>query len=231
MSVAFHPDFGQQIRYSIDPLPEDPHGQVRVTMSRLRRLLRMDSQDPWFQQHAQVIRTASQDPIKAVWDHCKQMMRFQSDEETAKRLETKDTRKEDAIEVLIRPIDQALLIQLRGIGVEDCDGYELYAGCLLTALGVPASLVTVSADEDEPSRFSHVYLAAYPMGYDKRPRIPLDFSHGDYPGWECPNTGRMKEWPIHYTVSEAFWDGLFPIGILAGIYFGVKYFEKREEAA
>ena len=156
-------------------------------------------------------------------------MRFQQDADTADRLQVDDARKEDTVEVLIRPADQALLIMLRGIGVEDCDGYELYGGCLLTALRVMASLVTISAHPDYPGRFSHVYLAAYPQG-PGGPRIPLDFSHGKYPGWEAPNKGRLKEWPIEVTRAEILFESIFPLAILSAGYFGLRYLNRKAAA-
>jgi len=230
--VGFHPDFRGNVRYKFIALPEDPDGQVRATMNLVRRYLRNDAQHPFFRQHAQKIADANPgDPIQAVWTHIKRDLKFQQDEDSAQRFEIGDARKPDIIEVVIRPIDQALLIELTGSGFEDCDGYELYAGCILTALGIPVSLVTIAADSEDLSRYSHVYLAVYPNGYSKSPRIALDFSHGDYPGWEARNLGRLKEWPIKVTMSEVFWDSVIPVGLLTGAYFGLKYLESQRRAA
>lgn len=229
MPIGYHPDFGTDVRYEFDSLPDNPDQQVRATMRTLLRYLRHDAGLPFFQQHALEIAGKGPDPITAVWNHIKQTMRFQQDADTADKLQVNDPRKEDTIEVLIRPVDQALLIMLRGIGVEDCDGYELYAGCLLTALGVPANVVTIAANQDHPGQFTHVYLAAYPQGQNGV-RIPLDFSHGKYVGWEARNTGRLKEWPIEVTRAEIFWESVIPLALLSAGYLGMRYLNRKAAA-
>jgi hypothetical protein len=192
-AAAFHPDFGTRVNYAFESLPADPDSQVERTIARIIEYLIEDAQSPLIQDYARrAIEEGGGNPIQGVWNLVKRCVRFQHDEETADRLHINDPRKKDVVEVLIRPVDQALLIDLQGTGIEDCDGFEMFAGCLLYVLGIPCSLVTVSAAPEEPNRFTHVYIAAYPDGK----RIPLDFSHGDYPGWECPNTGRLREWPI-----------------------------------
>lgn len=226
-ATAYHPDFGQQVKYSFSPLPDDPDQQVAWTIAKVCRYLVADAQSPIIGEFAQrAIELGGGDPIVGTWHLVKNSMRFQQDETSAARLETDDPRLKDAIEVLIRPRDQALLIKLRGQGFEDCDGYEMFAGCILYRLGVPCSLVTVSAEPGEPGRFSHVYIAAYPDGQ----RIPLDFSHGPYPGWECPKAGRLREWPI----GPYYFDHLGLLGVfLAGtaLYLGFRYANRFERKA
>lgn len=220
-ATAFHPDFGTQVRYTFESLPADPDAQVERTIARIIQYLIEDAGTPLIQDFARrALELGGGDPITGVWNLVKPNLRFQHDETTARRLQTDDPRKHDAIEVLIRPLDQALLIDLQGIGVEDCDGFEMFAGCLLYALGIPCSLVTVSAAPEEPNRFSHVYIAAYPNGN----RIPLDFSHGEYPGWECPNTGRLKEWPISPGSCAT---RLLPLlAALAAGYFAIRFYKE-----
>lgn len=111
------------------------------------------------------------DPNRSVWNLLKPSMQFKQDEAIADDLEVDDARKPDTIEVLIRPLDQWLLIKLRGLGIGDCDCFHMYAACLLIALAVPCSLVTVAADPDRPYEFSHVYLASYWNGQ----RVPWIF--------------------------------------------------------
>lgn len=191
--VAYHPDFGQQVRYRFDWLPDDPDGQVAVAIHRMIDLILDDAQLSMIQERALMALTLGNgDPVLGVWNTVKPLLQFRQDAEIAQRLALDDNRLADVVEVFIRPIDQELLIRTLGHGFEDCDGFELYAGCLLTALGIRCNLVTVAADRSEPTRYSHVYLAAYLDGK----RIPLDFSHGKYPGWECQNLGRIREWPI-----------------------------------
>jgi hypothetical protein len=224
---AYHPDFGQRVNYDIRALPGSADGQVRSTINQIVGYMRTDACSPFIQEEAQnMLALGNGDPNKSVWNLLKPSMKFKRDEAIAEDLDVVDERKRDTIEVLIRPLDQWLLIKLRGLGIGDCDCFHMYAGCLLLALGVPCSLVTVAADAERPWEFSHVYLASYWNGV----RMPLDISHGDYPGWEAPNLGRVKEWPCHVTRGEQMFDGLIVIGSLVGAYVGLKWFESRRAA-
>ena len=227
MQTAYHPAFGQRVPYRFVNLPDSPDGQVRATCREVIRLIRHDAAfSPLVQEDAHTYLKAGQgNAITGVWK-LRDKMRFQQDEQTANETDIQDPRIKDTIEVLIRPHDQSKLIRLRDVGIEDCDGYAMYAGCLLWALGIPVALVTVAADPDQPERFSHVYLAAYPEGPACR-RIPLDFSHGKYPGWECPNFGRIQEWPVWVTAEESFWRCFGPIATVMGAYFGIRYLAAR----
>lgn len=165
MQTAYHPAFGQRVPYRFVNLPDSPDGQVRATCREVIRLIRHDAAfSPLVQEDAHTYLKAGQgNAITGVWK-LRDKMRFQQDEQTANETDIQDPRIKDTIEVLIRPHDQSKLIRLRDVGIEDCDGYAMYAGCLLWALGIPVALVTVAADPDQPERFSHVYLAAYPEG-------------------------------------------------------------------
>ena len=203
--VAYHSDFGQQVRYRFDWLPDDPDGQVAVSIAKMIELILEDACSPLIQERALAALTMGDgNPVVGVWNTIKPLIRFQQDAEIAAKLQIADPRLEDVVEVFIRPVDQELLIRSTGQGTEDCDGFELYAGCLLTALGIRCNLVTVAADPEDRSRYSHVYLAVY---LDSK-RIPLDFSHGKYPGWECPNLGRIREWPIERWNVQPKWIAL-----------------------
>lgn len=225
-ATAFHPDFGAQVRYEFTWLPDDPDAQVSCTIAKLCRYLLADAQSPIIGEFAgRALELGQGDPILGCWHLIKSSLRFQQDEASAARLHVLDPRIKDVVEVLIRPVDQALLIKLRGQGFEDCDGFELFGGCLLYRMGIPCSLVTVSAEPEEPNRFTHVYIAAYPQGREG-PRVPLDFSHGAYPGWECPNAGRLKEWPIGpYYYDHAGLALSFAAILLA--YISLKIFNRK----
>lgn len=228
MDTAYHPDFGANVRYEFERMPEDPDAQVRMAVRKVIGYLRADVCSPIIQEMARrALELGNGNPIAGVWKSVKSSMRFQHDDVSARRLEVDDARKEDVVEVFIRPVDQALMIMLRGMGFEDCDGYEMYAGCLLTALGVPCALVTIAAEPERPEQFSHVYIAAYVHGK----RIPLDFSHGPHPGWEAPNLGRIKEWPIWETAGERFCRLAAPVAALGAAYLALKWIERRGIAA
>lgn len=62
----------------------------------------------------------------------------------------------------------------------DCDCLSTLFASLLRSLLIPCRFVAIAADEIEPNRWSHVYLKALVDGQ----WLPLDVSHGSYPGWE-----------------------------------------------
>jgi hypothetical protein len=229
MQTAFSPAFGQRVPYRFVALPESADGQVRATIREIVRLIRADCMSPEVQQDAKDYLAAGQgNPISGVW-RMRERMNFQQDEKTAADTDIQDARKDSLVEVLIRPVDQSRLIRLREVGIEDCDGFAMYAGCLLMALGIPVALVTVAADPEVPERYSHVYLAAYPKG-PNGPRVALDFSHGKHIGWECPNLGRIREWPVWVTPTEILFSCVAPVVVAAGAFFGLRYLQSRRVA-
>jgi hypothetical protein len=66
----------------------------------------------------------------------------------------------------------------------DCAIFSMGIAAMLRCLGVPYEFVTVKVNRREPTLYGHVYL--YAVMSDGR-RIPLDASHGDYPGWQVPS--------------------------------------------
>lgn len=219
-SQALHPDFGTiPVHYSFSALPESSDGQVRATIHKIIALIRGDARYPAIQEEAQKLYPYGDgDPNVGLFRLAKHTLRFSKDEQLADRLPIDDARIPETVEVLIRPIDQWLLIQMKGLGIGDCDCFAMYGACLLYALGIPCSLCTVAVDPDQPDRYSHVYLVSYWQGV----RTPLDLSHGEYPGWECPNLGRMKEWPVYVTPAEIMGEAALAIGALGLIYWGAR---------
>lgn len=212
MEQAYHPDFGAVVNYEFFRLPDSPDGQVRATIHYIRELIRTDSRSPLVRQYAErMLELGDGNPNLGLWRLLKPLIRFRQDEEIAKDLDSPDPRIQDAIEVLIRPTDQLALIALRGLGVGDCDCFHLTGCALLASLGIPSSLVTVSANSDRPQEFSHVYMASYWGGQ----RFPMDLSHGEYPGWECPNLGRIKEWPVLQAPLERALECVLPIAVVS----------------
>jgi hypothetical protein len=75
----------------------------------------------------------------------------------------------------------------------DC---AIFSECLcafLRVFGIPYEFVTVAVNPEEPAVFSHVYVyAVMPDGS----RLPLDASHGLYPGWQVPSSDvfRLQVW-------------------------------------
>jgi hypothetical protein len=250
MDTAYHPDFGARVAFAFERMPDDPDGQVRQAVAKAICLIRQDATSETIDQlmpdgtkqtmpnpiKDDALRAAQGgDPISGVWKAVKPFIKFRQDADIAKDLDL-GSRKEaiekefgklgdDTVEVFIRPADQSLLIALRGLGVEDCDGFTMYGACLLTALNIPCSLATVAAEPERPREFSHIYVVAYPFGR-KGPRIPLDFSHGPYPGWECPST-RLREWPVDETPIERAVIGLAPVVVAGALLLGLRWLNGR----
>ena len=105
----------------------------------------------------------------------------------------------------------------------DCAIFSECIAAFLRVLGVGYEWVTVAVNPREPEIFSHVYLyAILPDGT----RIPLDASHGDYPGWQVPSAhvSRRQVWdadgnPVADQGSR--FDGLHGYGLRGGL--GVEY--------
>lgn len=230
MEKAFHPIFGQEIPYRFESLPNSPDSQVSATIRKMLEYIRRDAaSDLIADECRKALELGAGDPIAGTWRRVKSAMKFQNDEVTAGQLEADPQKTADTIEVLIRPVDQSLMIRLRGIGIEDCDGFEMFAACMFLRFGIPCALVTVAASGDDPTRFSHVYLAAYPDGFSGA-RVPLDFSHGEYPGWECPNHGRLREWPVQLTPGEQLSKMALTVGLLGTAYLGLRWIMERNDS-
>lgn len=207
--TAYHPDFGQPVSYQFEAMPDDPDAQVRITVRHLIENALAEFSSPIIQEcAAEALRAGGGDPIYGVWLAVKPHMRFRQDFDIAADLQVDDPRKRSIVETIILPSWQAWLIKFRGQGVGDCDCFTGYAAALLLALGIPTYMCTVSAEGERPWEFSHIYIVAYPNGV----RTPLDLSHGPYPGWECPNLGRKREWPVS---AEALRPSIVPILALA----------------
>jgi len=95
----------------------------------------------------------------------------------------------DELEMLVPPARLILMDRPRG----DCDDFTMLVCALLGALGCSWEIVTVASDSNEPSRWSHVYAQAV---LEDGSRVPLDASHGKFPGWQVPaaHVFRYQAW-------------------------------------
>ncbi len=85
----------------------------------------------------------------------------------------------DELQLLIRP--DALLKMEDPKG--DCAVFTTLLCAMLDCCKLPWEIVTLAVDPDQPGIFSHVYpRVILPSGL----RVPLDASHGKFPGWEVP---------------------------------------------
>jgi len=181
-------------RYEATAVPgdEDPDGQVAAVIGMMRGYVLADYRAPVVAEEARRAMELDPNPVVAVFWHVKHSLSFVRDEVLAMPMQPNHVH--PIVEVLVRPVDMASMCRDGGCRRSgDCDDYAMYAAALLMNLGINVSFVTLAADSADPNRYSHVYLAAYPGGV----RVPLDVSHGVYPGWEAPNYyGKRTEWSV-----------------------------------
>jgi hypothetical protein len=97
----------------------------------------------------------------------------------------------------------------------DCAIFSECVAAFLTVFGIPYEFVTVAVNPQEPEIFSHVYLyGVLPDGS----RLPLDASHGVYPGWQVPSAhvSRRQVWDANGNPVEdrgSRFDGLHNYGM------------------
>jgi hypothetical protein len=200
MPRIFHPAFGHEINVDATPLSEDPDTQVAQVIDMMVTYSDVDSNAPEIRADAlRACAMANGDCIRGNFDDVKRSIRFVQDEDTGEPFTAwlKQAHDGDGIpEVLVRPVDMRRMADPQG----DCDCFATTMRARLLSLGIPAGFVTVAVDPDDPGRFSHVYNFADCSGGACGPmwngRVPLDTSHGAYPGWEAPNPYHKRaEWP------------------------------------
>jgi len=199
-SVFRHPQLGT-VQYSTTVLPDDPDGQVDATIAIMRRYVLEDCGRPEIQRDLASAVGSTGYPvslhavIEHIFNYVKRKITFTQDYDIAGPLSQAGVLPADkpVVEVLVRPVDISL-----GAHTGDCDDYSMYTAALLAAAGIQCAFVTVAADPDLPTNFSHVYVAAYIPGNIGLQRVAMDTSHGDVAGWEVENRyGRRREWPIN----------------------------------
>lgn len=220
--TMLHPALGQ-VLYQLTEVSEDPDTQVAQTIALMQQYVQEDSASPALQ--ADVMRAwKSDDPIADTFAYLRRDgergMRFVRDEQTGAPFEQGPEGWRPVIETLMRPADQVAVPNPQG----DCDDFAMYGAAHLKARGVPVSFATVAADQKAPAIYSHVYLVAYPeTGEFSGQRVPLDLSHGAYPGWEVPNRfGKFCEWPVESRTGLLLWGA-----VIAGSYLLYRAFRGR----
>jgi hypothetical protein len=195
-----HPELGPCL-YEVTEVSDNPDIQVEQVIGMMKRYASSDSQSSLFQRDVQTCADqGSGDPVTDVWTYLNRQsgtrgMKFVHDERIGAAFDQVPRFQwRPLVEALIRPVDQAWLSNPQG----DCDDFAMYGAAHLLARGVPCSYATVAADELDPSLYSHVYLVAYPRsGSYAGQRVPLDLSHGHFPGWETESKfGKFREWPV-----------------------------------
>lgn len=207
--VVYHPGITPvagydqaQVSFEIHEVPDDPYAQVREVIGLMKRYANEDSSSLGLLADAQRA-TVSGDPISDTWNYVKRGglrgMRFVRDEETVLPFSDYEYNVPGTwrpfVEAISRPVMLAQSDYDSPIG--DCDCFATYGAAHLISKGVDCAFVTVAADSRDPELFSHVYLVAYPRSgaYAGR-RVPLDLSHGPFPGWEVERVFKREEWPV-----------------------------------
>ena len=122
---------------------------------------------------------------QAAWYWCKTYIKFVHHEFLLRRY----LGESDHLQGLISPDALVRMSNPQG----DCAIFTECVCAFLSVFGVPYEIVTVAVNPQEPDIFSHVF--AYAVLDDGR-RLPLDASHGLYPGWQVPSSdvSRRQVW-------------------------------------
>ncbi len=195
-ALSYHPAFDGRTLYTIEPRPPGDNDEANTaqTIARMAQYAREDSQNP-------IVRRAAYEAIgsernersqaEAVHGWIRAHVRFIEDAELAQGVSSDPHQ----AEVLIRPVD--LLTMPRPEG--DCDDFSMLCAAMLRALGIRAWFKTVAAAVEDPEHYSHVYVVADVPGGP----LPLDCSHGAYPGWEVQRAGKARLWPVEQPASTS----------------------------
>ncbi len=185
METVNHPVLGR-LNATVTPVRSDGDGQVSDTIALMRGYVLADKASPQVKQAVRAALGRNPDPVNAVFDYVKGMVSFVNDSDISQSWNDPDI-----VEVLIRPVD---MLSLGSVAQGDCDDFVMLGSAMLMNLDIDVQFVTVAADPRDPSRFSHIYLAAYVDGQ----RIPMDMSHGPHPGWEVPAhmVYAKREWAV-----------------------------------
>lgn len=214
-SRMFHPSWKEDINVEEVWLPDDPDMQTAATISLMKGLALADA--PYMerevaQAYANGPSGTQREKCERIFRHVKAKISFTDDSRLTSALQN-DKPHAPFVEALIRPRD---MIEMCAAGqcqrVGDCDDFSMMLASLLANQGVKCKFVTIAADQANPKRFSHVYVAAYPDGE----RLPLDASHGPSAGWESPRQYRITEWPVNGMDASTF----AVLGLLAFIAWG-----------
>jgi transglutaminase-like putative cysteine protease len=161
---------------------------TRRTIEKMCEHIRAAVADPLVKQVAVDCKNIAErqgcDPLMTIWYWVKSHVTFTPDEELTRRL----LNEADHWELLISPPVLLRMPRMEG----DCDDFTMLICALAQCLGIPCRIVTIACDRKRPGEYSHVF----PIAAGANRWIPLDASHGSYPGWKVPRADvtRSTEW-------------------------------------
>jgi len=179
---------------------DDPDQQTAETVERMQAISIEDAHSPqvWAATQGALHSAASSarvDIADAIYRWVCSHVRFRSDEPVLATLLGLD----NELDLLIRPT--RLLTMSRP--AEDCDGFTMLCCSMLLCAGVPCEIVTIKADHEDPTRFSHVYCQAI---IEDGSAVVMDCSQGSlhqFPlGWEAPEYFARKEWGVMHPAGS-----------------------------
>jgi hypothetical protein len=131
-------------------------------------------------------------PVFSLWWWVKQAVKFKQDDALILKL----FGERDHYELLISP---PVLLRMP-VPQGDCDDFTMLLSALLICAGYRVRIVTIECDPRRPGEYSHVYAETLANGR----WVPMDASHGKFPGWEVPaqDIRRKTSWSLDGHVVE-----------------------------
>lgn len=171
----------------------DPNEATAETVALMREAAMSDSISPpvWVatKQALDGCAPGRQATAEAIYRWTARNIKYRSDDPVLKAVLGLD----NELDLLIRP---ARLLTMRRPS-EDCDGFTMLACAMLLCAGVPCEIVTIKADHEDPTRFSHVYCQ---VPLENGEALVMDCSqgaqHGFPCGWEAPGYFDKRTWGL-----------------------------------
>ncbi len=196
----------------MEPMPYwDSNASTAITVQRMCQLIHKSARGArfagaaaavpflWGRMQSPVLQLQNMDFVTrkvaavciADWFFAKHLIHFVHDQELTKRL----LGRPDALEALMAP-EVMIEIAWPDRAEGDCDCFSMFTCALLECQRIPWEIVTLMCSPKQPGIWSHVYPRAVIGGPAGGMRLPLDASHGKYPGWSVParDIERMQVW-------------------------------------
>lgn len=160
------------------------------------------------------INASAREKVAAIYQWIQSNVRFVQDNEALQELFGLN---ESQADLIIAPA--RLLTMPKPSG--DCDCFSTLLASMLLAAdeNIGVYFVTTASDATQPKHFSHVYvMAELPCGEI----VPLDASHGSYPGWETNEIYRKQIFAVRKGNMICDGMGALPEWLTSGITTGIQ---------